>query len=87
MAQSETSPTSTPTPNLAPTPVTPLFAPDTEPQKPLTDGLAFGPGANSIPGSTIVAPSMRETLVKALRYSNDPDLEAAFNYLINRGSI
>jgi hypothetical protein len=87
MAQAETNPNAGPATAATPAPVTPLFAADTEPEKPLTDGLAFGPGANSIPSSTVTLPSPRETLIKALRYSNDPDLETAFNVLINRGSI
>lgn len=47
--------------------VTPLTAPTTDPNQPVTHGAPVGAGANNIPG--LPQPT-----------SNDPDLEAARNY-------
>jgi hypothetical protein len=67
--------------------VTPLFSPTERPDEPLTSGMPFGQGANSLPRGSFRKPSLKETLLKALQNSDDPDLEAAYHYLKMRGEI
>ena len=68
--------------------VTPLFAPTERPEEPLTAGMPFGPGMNSIPGGNIYSqPAIKNVLEKALAIDNDPELEVIYNYLRGRGVI
>ncbi len=68
--------------------MTGLFEPTQRPEEPITAGMPIGPGPNSIAGGNIYsAPSLRNTLEKALAIDNDPALEVAYNYLVSRGAI
>lgn len=68
--------------------VTPLFSPTERPDEPMTAGVPFGPGENSLPSITqAVQPSVRDTIMKALQFADDPELENAFAYLANNGTI
>jgi hypothetical protein len=67
--------------------VTPLFAPTERPAEPLTAGMPFGEGVNSMPTVNASAPTLKETLLKAMQATNDPDLEIAYHYLQMRGEI
>lgn len=68
--------------------VTELFAPTERPNEPATAGMPFGPGVNSVSTSMNYAkPNLRATLEKALSINPTPEIEVAYNYLINRGVI
>ena len=69
-----------------PNKVTPLFSPTERPEEPVTAGLAFGDGPNVVPGAGR-KPTLKETLLKAMQVSDDPDLETIYNYLESRGDI
>lgn len=88
MAQVETSSTPSASPLGGTSSITPLFAPTSSPSEPITAGMPFGAGSNTLPsGKPINAPSMYDTLRQALELNRDPDLEIAFNYLMSRGEI
>lgn len=68
--------------------ITPLFDPTQRPEEPITAGMPFGPGANSIPGGNPFSqPGIKNVLEKALALNNDPELEVIYNYLRSRGVI
>jgi len=67
--------------------VTPLFAPTERPAEATTAGMPFGEGTNSMDNISISPPTLKETLLKALQTSNDPDLEIAYHQLQMRGEI
>ena len=68
--------------------VTPLFEQSQRPEEPLTAGMPFGPGANSIPGGNVFSqPAVKNVLEKALALNGDPELEVIYNYLRSRGVI
>lgn len=67
--------------------VTPLFAPTERPGEPVTAGMPFGAGQNSLPSVNVSPPTLRDTLLKAMQRTNDPDLEIAYHYLETRGEI
>lgn len=68
--------------------VTPLFAPTERPNEPVTSGMPFGAGPNQIPGGgTTIKPTLRQTILKALQSSDDPDLETAYHYMQMNGEI
>lgn len=68
---------------------TPLFAPTSRPDEPITAGAPFGPG----PGPSTPAPvvnarttrSMADTLAQVQRFSNDPTLSRVVELLSRRG--
>jgi hypothetical protein len=66
--------------------VTPLFSPTERPEEPVTAGLPFGEGPNIVQGAGR-KPTLKETLLKAMQVSDDPDLEVIYNYLESRGDI
>jgi hypothetical protein len=49
--------------------------------------MPFGEGVNSMPTVNASAPTLKETLLKAMQATNDPDLEIAYHYLQMRGEI
>lgn len=68
--------------------ITPLFDPTQRPEEPITAGMPFGPGDNSIPGGNPFSqPGIKNVLEKALALNNDPELEVIYNYLRSRGVI
>lgn len=69
-------------------PVTPLFAPSERPNEPLTEGMPFGDGANSLGlRNGIYKPSLKQTLLRALESTDDEDLATAYHYMQMRGEI
>ena len=68
--------------------VTEMFAPTQRPDEPITAGMPFGEGANTLPvNNSFSRPTLAQTLMKAMQFNDDPDLEAAYNYLQTRGDI
>ena len=68
--------------------VTNLFAPTARASEPVTAGMPFGDGPNSISSDTAYQkPNLAQTLMTALQYSDDPDLEQIYNILQGRGEI
>lgn len=68
--------------------VTPLFAPTERPDEPITSGMPFGEGPNTIPGGrTNLKPTLRQTILRALQTYDDPDLETAYHYMKMSGEI
>ena len=80
MAQIETAPT---IPQISE-----LFAPTQRPAEPVTAGMPFGPGVNSVPNAVLPnTSSLRNTLERILAIDTDPDVETIYNYLMDRGAI
>lgn len=68
--------------------VTPLFSPTERPNEPLTEGMPFGPGANSLGlKNGAYKPTLKQTILRALENSDDEDLETAYHYLQMRGEV
>jgi hypothetical protein len=68
--------------------VTGLLAPTERPAEPVTAGMPFGPGINSVPNATLPnTTSLRNTFERILAIDSDPDVEAVYNYLMGRGVI
>jgi hypothetical protein len=88
MAQSQ--PSGAPVPGGAPasSKVTPLFSPTERPQEPMTAGMPFGEGPNS-PGilTGSIKPTLKDTLLRAMAASDDPDLQIAYHYMQMNGEI
>jgi hypothetical protein len=68
--------------------ITGLLAPTERPAEPITDGMPFGPGVNTVPNTVLPnTSSLRTTLEKILSVDTDPDVETLYNYLMDRGAI
>jgi len=69
-------------------PVTDIFAPTQRPEEPVTAGMPFGAGPNSLPFTPPnMKPSLAQTLQRALQFSDDPDLEQIYSELQGRGEL
>lgn len=69
-------------------PVTDIFAPTQRPDEPVTAGMPFGAGPNSLPFTpSNIRPTLAQTLQRAMQYSDDPDLEQIYSELQGRGEL
>jgi hypothetical protein len=69
-------------------PVTDIFAPTQRPNEPVTAGMPFGAGPNSLETTPPnMRPNLAQTLQRALQFSDDPDLEQIYSELQARGEL
>lgn len=74
--------------SAAPTPtadVTPLYAPTTRPDEPVTAGAARGPGPNSVPMPAAPAPTVADSIAKFLPYDQTGDVARLYMIAKSRG--
>lgn len=65
--------------------ITPLTAPTQRPDEPLTHGMPFGPGPNSVPMMAQQSDSLSSTLAKVLQNDVTGELSDLYDFLISRG--
>lgn len=64
---------------------TPLFAPTSRPDEPITAGAPFGPGPGAAPTAIKPTASLAETLELLLPYDETGDIAELFDMAVRRG--
>lgn len=86
------SPTPNPKVTAQPNRVTPLFAPTQRPNEPVTEGMSFGPGSNSVGaiptavnGASAGPRSLSKSLAPLLAYDTSGNIRSLYELAVNRG--
>jgi len=71
-------------------PVTPLFSPTQRPEEPVTAGMSFGPGANSVPGIENLNnkeeyASLSTSLLPLMKYDTTGSVKMLYDIAVARG--